>query len=141
MSRMPGCKKIGPEPALRLQVLRAKGNAGLTASWVGHLPRAEMAGLAVTFLLGIYGGFFSRGYVALLTAALIACFRLTVAEAIAVTKVLNVFSSLVATLIFAKQGLINWGLGLSLRGQFCRGVARGSARPSNEQPLAAAGVP
>jgi uncharacterized protein len=30
------------------------------------------------------------------------------------TKVLNMFSSLVATLVFAKEGLVNWRLGLFL---------------------------
>jgi uncharacterized membrane protein YfcA len=88
--------------------------AGLAATRAGPLPGAEAVGLASTFLLGIYGGFFSGGYVALLTAALIACFQLTFVEAIAVTKVLNLFSSLVATLIFAKQGLVDGRLGLSL---------------------------
>ena len=62
----------------------------------------------------MYGSFFSGGYVALLTAAYVAFFRMTFLEAVAVTKVLNVVSSLVATMIFAHQGLIDWNLGLLL---------------------------
>jgi uncharacterized membrane protein YfcA len=64
--------------------------------------------------LGIYGGFFSGGYVTLLTAVYVWLFRLTFVEAIATTKLINVFSSLVATIIFAAQGIINYQLGILL---------------------------
>jgi uncharacterized membrane protein YfcA len=53
---------------------------------------AEAAGVALTFVLGIYGGFFSGGYVTLLTALYVDCFRMQYLEAIAVTKLANVFS-------------------------------------------------
>ena len=89
-------------------------NRGLTAS--PDLPSRTLAtaGHVATFLLGIYGGFFSGGYVALLTAAYVAFFRMTFLEAVAVTKVLNLFSSLTATAIFAREGIIDWNLGLLL---------------------------
>ncbi len=54
----------------------------------------------MTFILGIYGGFFSGGYVTLLTAAYVMLFRMTFVEAIATTKFINIFSSLIATIIF-----------------------------------------
>ena len=41
-------------------------------------------------------------------------FRMPFTEAVAVTKVLNFFSSLIATAIFAWQGIIDWKLGLLL---------------------------
>ena len=88
--------------------------AGLTAATVNPSSGAKAAGIACTFLLGIYGGFFSGGYVALLTSAFVAFFHFTFIEAVALTKVLNVFSSLVATVIFAREGLVNWRLGLLL---------------------------
>ena len=75
---------------------------------------SELGGLAVTFLLGIYGGFYSGGYVTVLTAAFVALFRMTFVEAVATTKVVNVFSSLVATLVFAWHGLVDYRLGLLL---------------------------
>ena len=84
--------------------------AGLAAPVVSPSRGAEVAGLASTFVLGIYGGFFSGGYVALLTAAFVAFFQLTFIEAVALTKVLNIFSSLVATLVFALKGLVDWRL-------------------------------
>lgn len=89
-------------------------NAGLEppAGEVSSLDRA--CGYLVTFGLGIYGGFFSGGYVTLLTAAYILLFRMTFVQAIATTKLTNVFSSLVATLLFMSQGLVDYRLGLIL---------------------------
>lgn len=68
----------------------------------------------LTFVLGIYGGLFSGGYVTLLTAVYVAFFGMTFSEAIASTKLINVFSSLIATIVFAWQGLIDYKLGLVL---------------------------
>jgi hypothetical protein len=65
---------------------------------LSHLPAsAELIGYCLTFLLGIYGGFCSGGYVTVLTAAYVALFRMSFVEAIVTTKVMNVFSSAVAT--------------------------------------------
>jgi uncharacterized membrane protein YfcA len=69
---------------------------------------------ALTFLLGIYGGLYSGGYVTVLTAVLVAIFGMTFTEAVASTKLINVFSSVVATLVFAWQGLIDYRLGTIL---------------------------
>ena len=68
----------------------------------------------LTFLLGVYGGLYSGGYVTVLTAALVAFFGMTFSEAVASTKFINIFSSGVATLVFAWQGLIDYKLGLIL---------------------------
>ena len=72
---------------------------------------AEIAGYVLTFLLGIYGGFFSGGYVTILTALYVAVFRFTFVEAIATTKLMNVFSSAVATGVFMWHGLVATDLG------------------------------
>lgn len=77
-------------------------------------PTSLKIGYGLTFLLGIYGGFFSGGYVTTLTAAFIAFLNMTFVEAVAVTKVLNIFSSLIATLIFMSQGLVDYKLGIIL---------------------------
>jgi hypothetical protein len=81
---------------------------------VAPSARADMAGYVLTFLLGIYGGFFSGGYVTILTAVYVAVFRFTFVEAIATTKLMNVFSSFVATGVFMWHGLVNYRLGLIL---------------------------
>jgi uncharacterized protein len=69
---------------------------------------------SLTFFLGIYGGLFSGGYVTILTACFIAFLGMNYTQAIANTKVINVFSSLVASIIFAWQGLIDYKLGIIL---------------------------
>lgn len=91
-----------------------KRDAGLVPAEGEPSRVAEFLGYTATFILGIYGGFFSGGYVTLLTAAYVMLFRMTFIQAIATTKLINIFSSLIATLIFAGQGIINYQLGLIL---------------------------
>jgi uncharacterized membrane protein YfcA len=74
----------------------------------------EIAGYALTLTLGVYGGLFSGGYVTILTAVFVATFRMTFIEAIATTKLINMFSSGVATAIFIGRGLVNYRLGAIL---------------------------
>ncbi len=101
-------------------------DAGLSALSEPPSRTLKIAGYCATFILGIYGGFFSGGYVALLTAAYVAFFRMTFLEAVAVTKVLNIFSSLIATAIFSWQGLLDWNLGLFLGGVSFAGAIVGA---------------
>jgi uncharacterized membrane protein YfcA len=68
----------------------------------------------LTFLLGIYGGFFSGGYVTILTAVYVAFFKQSFIEAIATTKLMNMFSSSVATGVFMTHGLVDYKLGMIL---------------------------
>lgn len=68
----------------------------------------------VTFLLGVYGGLFSGGYVTMLTASLVAFFGMRFSEAVASTKLINLVSSSIATAIFMWQGLVDYRLGLIL---------------------------
>lgn len=66
----------------------------------------------LTFFLGIYGGLFSGGYVTMLTAVLVGIYGMRYGEAVASTKLINVFSSLIATVVFMWQGLVDYRLGL-----------------------------
>jgi uncharacterized membrane protein YfcA len=88
-------RKAGIEPALH-------------HSWTTPLT------YALVFALGIYGGLFSGGYVTVLTVVCVAIAGMTYTEAVASTKVINVFSSGVATLVFIWQGLVDYRLGLIL---------------------------
>jgi uncharacterized membrane protein YfcA len=88
--------------------------SGMHESEIAPSARAEIAGYVLTFLLGIYGGFFSGGYVTILTAVYVAVFRFTFVEAIATTKLMNLFSSAVATGVFMWHGLVSYKLGLIL---------------------------
>jgi len=75
-------------------------------------PVGVRAGYAATFLLAIYGGFFSGGYVTMLTAIFVLLFGMTFLEAVATTKVINVFSSGVATVVFVWRGVVDLKLGI-----------------------------
>jgi uncharacterized membrane protein YfcA len=76
--------------------------------------RATIIVYILTFLLGIYGGLYSGGYVTVLTVVYVAFLGMTFTEAVASTKYINVFSSLIATVIFMWQGLVDYKLGLIL---------------------------
>jgi uncharacterized membrane protein YfcA len=73
-----------------------------------------VSGYTATFLLAIYGGFFSGGYVTMLTAAFVAFFGMTFLHAVATTKVINLFSSGVATQVFIWRGVVDLRLGIVL---------------------------
>ena len=75
---------------------------------------SQSGGYLLTFALAVYGGLFSGGYVTMLTAVFVFLFGLNFLQAVATTKVLNVFSSLVATVIFAIRGVVDYRLGLIL---------------------------
>ena len=79
----------------------------------GRVPQTPAA-YALTFGLAIYGGLYSGGYVTLLTAVLVAFFAMGFGEAVAATKLINVFSSGVATAVFIWQRLVDYKLGLIL---------------------------
>lgn len=68
----------------------------------------------LTFALGIYGGLYSGGYTTILTAVYLSFAGMTMTEAIANTKLINLFSSAIASVVFAIQGLIDYKLGLIL---------------------------
>jgi uncharacterized membrane protein YfcA len=87
---------------------------------------SAVTGYVATFILGIYGGFFSGGYVTLLTTIYILLFRMSFIQAIATTKFINIFSSLIATLIFMQQGIVNYQLSIILGMSMFIGGAVGS---------------
>lgn len=68
----------------------------------------------LTFLLAIYGGLYSGGYVTVLTAVFVAFAGMTYTGSIAATKLINVFSSGIATLLFMWQRLVDYKLGIIL---------------------------
>ena len=86
----------------------------------------EIAGFALKFLLGIYGGLFGGGYVTILTAIFVAVFRMSFIEAIATTKLINIFSSGIATAIFMWRGLVDYRFGLILGATMFVGAVLGA---------------
>jgi uncharacterized protein len=101
-------------------------NLGTTIHHVQVSESSVFLGYAATFLLAIYGGFFSGGYVTLLTATFVTLFGMTFLQAIATTKVINVFSSAVATMIFLWRGVVDVRLGLILGATMFLGALLGA---------------
>lgn len=85
-------------------------NDGRTANTSTSQPKIALV-YVLGFLLAVYGGLYSGGYVTMLTAVLVAFFAMPFAEAVGATKVINVFSSLIATAVFMWQGLVDYELG------------------------------
>lgn len=69
---------------------------------------------AMVFVLAIYGGLYSGGYVTLLTAMLVTFTAMPFIEVVGLTKLLNIFSSGIATLIFLWNGMVDLRLGIFL---------------------------
>jgi len=76
--------------------------------------KATVLTYILTFALGVYGGLYSGGYVTMLTAVYVAFFGMTFTESVASTKLINIFSSAIATVIFMWQGLVDYKLGFIL---------------------------
>jgi hypothetical protein len=89
-----------------------KRNAGVIAAPEPVSRSVEIVAYGLTFALGVYGGFFSGGYVTMLTAMFVGLFRMTFVEAVSTTKLINIFSSLVATIVFISRGLVDYKLGI-----------------------------
>jgi len=80
-----------------------------------ELSKGRLAATYIlTFLLGIYGGLYSGGYVTVLTAVLVAFNGMNFSRSIAATKLINLVSSGVAAILFMWQGLIDYTLGIIL---------------------------
>jgi uncharacterized protein len=86
-----------------------------------------IAGYVLTLGLAVYGGFFSGGYVTLLTVVFAMFFHMTFVESIAATKLMNLCSSTVAVAIFAWRGMVDFKLGLMLGAVMFVGGALGGA--------------
>ena len=69
---------------------------------------------AIAFGLGVYGGLFSGGYVTIMTVVLVAFFGMRFSESVAATKLINLVSSGIASILFMWQGLVDYTLGFWL---------------------------
>ncbi len=92
----------------------------------------KIAGLFLVFILGIYGGFFSGGYVTILSYIFILVLGYNFVQAAYLSKILNICSSLVATLIFLQAGLIDLQLGVVVSGAFLAGSYLGARYASSK---------
>ncbi len=77
-------------------------------------PARSNAGYAIMTLLAIYGGFLSGGYATLIAATGMLFFHYPFIRGMAMSKVLNLASSLVAVAVFAWYQVVDWPLGVIL---------------------------
>lgn len=99
-------------------ILKPERRTAADDAEIAEPPRRSLwnypIGIAITFLLAIYGGLYSGGYVTVLTASFIAFLGMNYAESVGSTKLVNVFSSGIATLVFMWQRLVDYRLGAVL---------------------------
>ncbi len=76
--------------------------------------RLQVTGFVTTSMWAVYGGLFSGGYTTVLTVAVIFFFGLSLLESVATTKIINLGSSLAATLLFAAAGAIDYDIAIPL---------------------------
>ncbi|MFH1411045.1 MAG: sulfite exporter TauE/SafE family protein [Candidatus Omnitrophota bacterium] len=80
----------------------------------------------LVFMLGVYGGFFSGGYMMLLSYVLILGLGLDFLQTAVITKILNAFSSLAACMVFFGSDLIDMRIALPLSISISIGAFSGS---------------
>jgi uncharacterized membrane protein YfcA len=73
-----------------------------------------LLGIFSVFILGIYGGFFSGGYVTLLSYILIISFGLNFLQTVFITRTLKVFSSIAACAFFYYYNLIDFSVAIPM---------------------------
>lgn len=73
-----------------------------------------LLGALLVFILSIYGGFFSGGYITLLSYVFILILKLDFLQAAYATKICNFFSSLAASIVFFRHHLIEFSVAIPL---------------------------
>ncbi len=74
----------------------------------------RVAGYTIAAVWAIYGGLFSGGYTTVLTIGAVALFGVSLVQAVALTKFVNLASSLAATIMFASNDAIDFRLGIPM---------------------------
>jgi uncharacterized membrane protein YfcA len=113
----------------------AKPGLGLSKAERPPSRSAALTGHLVTLLLAVYGGFFSGGYVTLLTSSFVILFGMTFLQSVATTKVINIFSSAIATAVFLWRGVIDAKLGMILGMAMFLGALLGGHVALNLHPV------
>jgi uncharacterized membrane protein YfcA len=109
--------------ALFLFIRRDAGLADRTA----HVAGGETARTVLVLLpLSVYGGFFTGGYATLMTYALVLMLGLSFLQGAATTRVLTVFTGVAGTVVFAREGVIDYTLGASLGVAYAAGATLGA---------------
>jgi len=79
-------------------------------------------GSLIVLPLSVYSGFFSGGYVTILSYSLILIYGFSFLQVATITKILNIFSSIVACIVFAANHLIIYSIAIPLAISMCLGA-------------------
>jgi uncharacterized membrane protein YfcA len=112
---------IGAATIVVAIVLLLKPQAGIEparspAGW-GRIA----TGIGLALPLSVFGGFFSGGYATLLTYLLVFALGLTFLQAVALTRLLGIFSALAACTYLGIKGAIDYSVGIPLAAAFMVG--------------------
>jgi uncharacterized membrane protein YfcA len=91
-----------------------KPEIGIEKTKHGIKKHEYLIGAALSFFLGIYAGFFGAATGTFVSYLLILLFGQTFLESAATRKTITLLPSLLATIIFAFAGVINYSLGIAL---------------------------
>lgn len=88
--------------------LAVRSNLGVSVH--GVTRRRVVIGYALSAIWAVYGGMFSGGYTTVLTVGCVVMFGTTLLESVALTKVVNLVSSVTATAVFIAAGTIDYSV-------------------------------
>jgi hypothetical protein len=104
----------------------ARRDAGLTERTHAIEGHETTWTLLVLLPLSVYGGFFSGGYATLLTYTLVLMLGLSFLQGAAATRLLSIFSTGAASIIFAREGVIDYTLSVFLCVAYFAGATLGA---------------
>jgi uncharacterized membrane protein YfcA len=117
---------IGTAAIVVALFLFARRDAGLNERTHAIEGRETIWTLLVLLPLSVYGGFFSGGYATLLTYTLVMMLGLSFLQGAAATRLLSIFSTGAASIIFAREGVIDYTLGVFLCAAYFAGATLGA---------------
>jgi len=107
-------------------VISLKRNVGLEERLAEYSGREVAAAVIVLLPLSVYGGFFTGGYATLLTYTLVLMLGYSFLQGAAATRLLSIFGAAAASIIFAKEGVIDYTLGAFLGAAYFGGALIGT---------------
>ncbi len=150
-----GAHLVSSLPERSVRGVVAGSMAAMIVFFVAHPRLGEAAartvsrarfvvGIALGAVLGVYGGLFSGGYTTLLTFTCVALCGVSLLEAVGLTKTVNFLSSAIASVEFARLGLIEYRVALPMAAAMTAGAWLGAAAATRWQrivrPVFLAGV-
>jgi uncharacterized membrane protein YfcA len=117
---------VGAAAIVVAVVISLKRNMGLEERLADYSGREVAAAVIVLLPLSVYGGFFTGGYATLMTYTLVLTLGYSFLQGAAAMRLLSVFGAAAASIIFAKEGVIDYTLGAFLGTAYFAGAMIGA---------------